>query len=69
MILVNDPLQDLITDGALIVKEQLPDLFLVGHAGDGLFDPGDILIGQIIGFCAQIDHNNISFTIKSAVFG
>lgn len=45
------------------VDEQLTDLLLVGHAGNGVHDPLDVLIGQIIGFCLQIDHKRISFSV------
>ena len=38
------------------LEEELADLFLVGHGGDGRLDPADILVGEIVGLCLEIDH-------------
>ena len=40
---------------AAVFKKQLPHLFLVGHACDRFFDPGDVLIGKTIGDRFQVD--------------
>ena len=38
------------------VDEQLLDLLLFGHARDGIFHPGDLLVVQIKGFLGKVDH-------------
>ena len=34
------------------LPEQLADLLLGGHAGDGALDPGDVFIAEVIGLCS-----------------
>lgn len=37
--------------------EQLAELFVQRHAGDGVLDPLDLFLVEIKRFCFQIDHN------------
>jgi len=45
------------------LEEQLTYLFLVGHAGDGIVHPLNILVRQVIRSCFQIDHNYTPFIL------
>ena len=60
MVLGHNLPQLLVGGAAVVVKKQLAHLFLVGHAGDGGLHPGDILIRQAVGLCAQINHSKNS---------
>ena len=60
MVLGHNLPQLLVGGAAVVVEKQLAHLFLVGHAGDGGLHPGDVLVGQAIGLCAQINHSKNS---------
>ena len=61
MVFFHQLFQVVFLPGSGQLEKQLAHLFLVGHAGDGVFHPGDVLVGQIIGPCLEINHNIRSF--------
>ena len=52
MILLHQFLQILLGVAGGELPEQLTDLLLGGHGGDGALHPSDISIVRIIGFCS-----------------
>ena len=41
-------------DCGAVEEEELTDFIVEAHLGKGIFDPGDLFIVQIEGFCTQI---------------
>ena len=57
MIALHQILQVLFIHAHGKLEKQLTDLFFIGHACDGAFHPGDILIGEEIRHSFQIDQD------------